>query len=143
MEEFNRSPHHTLGVEWEVACVDPENGDLVRSPEECFGIDGVVPELLTNTLELVSGVHTSSPGAVRDLQGKLEQVRPFVEKHGKKLWASGTHPTAHWQDQELSNKSHYSEIIERTQFWGMQMLIWGLHVHVGCLLYTSPSPRDS
>ena len=131
MEFFKRSPQPTLGVEWEIACVNPSTGALVRTPKECFDVDGVVPEFFTNTLELVSGVHTSSPGAVSDLRGKLEAVRPIVDKQGAKLWASGTHPLAHWQDQELSSKSHYSEIIERTQFWGMQMLIWGLHVHVG------------
>jgi carboxylate-amine ligase len=31
----------------------------------------------------------------------------------------------------LSEKQSYNEIIERTQYWGRQMLIWGIHVHVG------------
>ncbi|KAH8394609.1 hypothetical protein KR215_000560, partial [Drosophila sulfurigaster] len=36
-----------------------------------------------------------------------------------------------WGDQVLSEKQSYNEIIERTQYWGRQMLIWGIHVHVG------------
>ena len=131
MEEFNRSPHHTLGVEWEIACVNPVTMGLVSAPRAAFDIDGVVPEFLDNTLELVTGVHRASPGAVDELKDMLEQVRPVVEKRGDRLWSSGTHPVAHWCDQTLSQKENYNEIIERTQFWGMQMLIWGLHVHVG------------
>ncbi len=33
--------------------------------------------------------------------------------------------------QLLTPGARYEELIERTQWWGRQMLIWGLHVHVG------------
>ena len=33
--------------------------------------------------------------------------------------------------QLLTPGHRYEELIERTQWWGRQMLIWGVHVHVG------------
>jgi len=47
------------------------------------------------------------------------------------LFAAGTHPFALWTDQQLSEGERYAELISRTQWWGRQMLIWGVHVHVG------------
>jgi carboxylate-amine ligase len=31
----------------------------------------------------------------------------------------------------VTSKERYVTLIDRTQFWGRQMLIWGLHMHVG------------
>ena len=33
--------------------------------------------------------------------------------------------------QQLTAGQRYEELIARTQWWGRQMLIWGVHVHVG------------
>ena len=33
--------------------------------------------------------------------------------------------------QKLTDAPRYAELIKRTQWWGRQMLIWGVHVHVG------------
>ena len=33
--------------------------------------------------------------------------------------------------QQLTEGHRYDELINRTQWWGRQMLIWGVHVHVG------------
>ena len=33
--------------------------------------------------------------------------------------------------QQLTEGHRYAELINRTQWWGRQMLIWGVHVHVG------------
>ena len=47
------------------------------------------------------------------------------------LYGGGTHPFASWTGQQLSEGHRYEELINRTQWWGRQMLIWGVHVHVG------------
>ena len=36
-----------------------------------------------------------------------------------------------WTAQQLTAGHRYEELINRTQWWGRQMLIWGVHVHVG------------
>lgn len=128
----------TVGIEWEVALVDPETRDLTpRAAELLAHMDThhpghrVVREFLANTVEMVTGVHTTIPEAVADLKETATQLQQAADAIGVELFSAGTHPFAHWGDQQLSEKSSYQEIIERTQYWGRQMLIWGIHLHVG------------
>ncbi|HIW91113.1 MAG TPA: glutamate--cysteine ligase [Candidatus Corynebacterium avicola] len=128
----------TVGIEWEVALVDPETRGLVpEAPalvdalDERFPGHRVTREFLANTVEMVTGVHETIPGAVEDLREQLTQILTVAEELGINVFSAGTHPFAHWGDQILSEKSSYQEIIQRTQYWGRQMLIWGIHVHVG------------
>ncbi len=44
---------------------------------------------------------------------------------------AGSHPFAQWYDQRITDKTRYHTLIERTQWWGRNMMIWGIHVHVG------------
>lgn len=137
---FAHSPRSSIGIEWELAVVDPISGELVpRAPDLLTslptagddGPNGVTGELLTNTIELVSGVHRTVDGAVHELAGLLTDAHTAAERVGAALISSGTHPTARWEDQEISPSERYARLIERTQWWGRNMLIWGLHVHVG------------
>ena len=128
----------TVGIEWEVALVDPVTRDLVaKAPEIMAELDRRYPghtitrEFLANTLEMVTGVHGTIPDAVEDLRGQLSKIMTVAGEMGVNVFSAGTHPFAHWGDQVLSEKQSYNEIIERTQYWGRQMLIWGIHVHVG------------
>ena len=138
---FNSSSSHTLGVEWEIALVDKTTRDLVNNAADVFdavgeltahdGTPQITKELLRNTVELVSGVHHRVGEAVDDLSGTLDAVRRAADKLGVDLFCAGTHPFAQWSTQQLTRSPHYDEMIERTQWWGRQMLIWGVHVHVG------------
>ena len=73
--EFARSARSTVGIEWEVALVDRNTGDLVSIADEVLDAlcrpDGsahptITGELLLNTVELVSGVHDTVRHAVAD-----------------------------------------------------------------------------
>ncbi len=66
-----------------------------------------------------------------DLRTTLAQVVPAADELGLDLFGAGTHPFASWTAQELTAGHRYEELIDRTQWWGRQMLIWGVHVHVG------------
>jgi carboxylate-amine ligase len=66
-----------------------------------------------------------------DLRRTLEVVVPAGDDLGLDLYGGGTHPFASWTGQQLSDGHRYAELINRTQWWGRQMLIWGVHVHVG------------
>jgi glutamate---cysteine ligase / carboxylate-amine ligase len=137
--EFVPSNRPTLGVEWEFALVDRSTRDLSNTASELFDRVheslGDQPklhkELLRNTLEVVTGVSDSVPEAMADLQATLRLVRPVAETLGVDLYSAGTHPFAQWSTQLLTPGHRYEELIERTQWWGRQMLIWGVHVHVG------------
>ncbi|NQX03708.1 glutamate--cysteine ligase [Rathayibacter sp. VKM Ac-2856] len=137
---FAESDRSTLGIEWEVAIVDRQTGDLANVAdvvlEALRGEDGsphprITGELLKNTVELVSGVHRTVRDAVADLQDQLRQVREITDPMGLDLVCSGSHPFAQWYDQTITDKERYHRLIDRTQWWGRNMMIWGIHVHVG------------
>lgn len=136
--EFKRSPRPTLGVEWEIALLDPETRDLVPRAADIVEIvhrDNpglhLEREFLQNTVELVTGICDTVPEAVADLDTSLQAVVAAADELGLKVWASGSHPFSDFRTQPVSLKGSYAEIIARTQYWGSQMLIWGIHVHVG------------
>jgi carboxylate-amine ligase len=141
--DYSPSPRPTLGVEWEFALVDKTTRDLSNTAGELFDrahdAAGDQPrlgsrlhkELLRNTVEVVTGVCETVPEAMADLADTLRFVRPIADSLGVDLYSAGTHPFAEWSEQLLTPGHRYEELIERTQWWGRQMLIWGLHVHVG------------
>lgn len=138
MVTFARSERSTLGVEWELALVDPATLDLVpRAGEVLDAIAGtpladcVVGEMLTNTIEVVTGVHSTVGGIAGDLESIMTRLRPVLESLGIEVMSAGTHPFALWQDQEVTEADRYAELINRTQWWGRHMLIYGVHTHVG------------
>ncbi|MCU1438103.1 MAG: glutamate--cysteine ligase [Naasia sp.] len=137
--DFSRSERSTLGLEWELALVDHASGDLApAAPEilEALAVteeDGsrITTELLTNTVEVITGVHTDVASAVHDLEGTIDLIRDAAEPLGVDLMCAGTHPFAQWTQQRVTDKERYATLIDRTQWWGRQMLIWGVHMHVG------------
>lgn len=137
-EQFSGSAQPSLGVEWEVAFVDRRTRDTAPAAAEVLDIidaehpgHGLQREFLANTVELVTGVHMNVPDAVAELQSQLDMVLDAADRVGVDVWSSGSHPFARGTAQQVSAKGHYSEIINRTQWWGNQMIIWGVHVHVG------------
>lgn len=137
--EFRESTLPTLGVEWEFALVDRVTRDLSNSADTLFDRFrdkyGEHPqlhkELLRNSLEITTGICANTDEAMRDLRSLLAQVRPIAAELDVDLYCAGTHPFAEWSHQLLTPGPRYEELIERTQWWGRQMLIWGVHVHVG------------
>ena len=132
---FTRSQRPTVGVEWEFALVDPVTRDLANEAAGVIAEIGETPhvhkELLRNTVEVVTGICDNAGAAMDDLRGTLGIVRPIVRERGMELFCAGTHPFAEWEAAELTDAPRYAELIKRTQWWGRQMLIWGVHVHVG------------
>ena len=137
--EFAASAEPTLGVEWELALVDRHSRDLRNDAEHLFARakarlpdpDRLHKELLRNTVEVVTGVCRTVEEAMDDLRETLSLVVPAGDDLGVDLYGGGTHPFASWTAQQLTPGHRYEELINRTQWWGRQMLIWGVHVHVG------------
>jgi len=133
--DFAGSPRPTIGVEWEFALVDAQTRDLSNEATAVIAEIGENPrvhkELLRNTVEIVSGVCDCTAQAMEDLRETLIPARQIVRDRGMELFCAGTHPFARWSTQKLTDAPRYAELIKRTQWWGRQMLIWGVHVHVG------------
>jgi carboxylate-amine ligase len=137
---FARSDRSTLGLEWELALVDRSSGELAPYAPSILPAlrhlndDGVrvTRELLTNTVEIVTGVHKTVRDAVADLEATLDAVRTEAEILNADLLSAGTHPFSQWFQQEVTPDSErYETLIDRTRWWGRQMMIWGVHAHVG------------
>jgi glutamate---cysteine ligase / carboxylate-amine ligase len=122
-------------VEWEFALVDAQTRDLSNEATAVIAEIGENPrvhkELLRNTVEVVSGICDCTAQAMEDLRDTLRPARRIVRDRGMELFCAGTHPFARWSAQKLTDAPRYAELIKRTQWWGRQMLIWGVHVHVG------------
>ncbi|HEY8721006.1 glutamate--cysteine ligase [Pengzhenrongella sp.] len=137
---FAHSGRSSVGIEWEIALVDKDSGDLRQVAQTV--LDAVRPpgggehpnirqELLVNTIEVVSGVCQNVGQAGADLQRAIDEVRTVTDPLRVELMSAGTHPFARWAQQKVTDKQRYATLIDRTQWWGRQMLIYGVHVHVG------------
>ena len=127
--EFARSARSTIGIEWEVAIVDRATGELASIADRVLELldarsEGgthptITSELLTNTVELVSGVHERVADAVADLEGQLAEVRAVIDELGDyELICSGSHPFSQWYDQGMTESPRYRKLIDRTRWWG-------------------------
>lgn len=119
---------------------DGDSGDLVGRAAEVVGPVGeatkherytVTEELLTNTVEVTSGVGDTVAAAVDDIADAIAAVREITNPLGVELLCAGSHPFAQWFEQSVTDKTRYNTLIERTQWWGRNMMIWGIHVHIG------------
>lgn len=138
--DFAPSVRSSVGIEWELMLVDPATGELVgRGPEIIDRVSeagrevrhSATAELLTNTVEVTSGVGRDVPEAVADISDAIAAVRRVSDPLGVELMCAGSHPFAQWYQQAVTDKTRYHTLIERTQWWGRNMMIWGVHVHVG------------
>lgn len=145
MISFANSPQSTLGVEWELALVDRETCELTSRAQEVLDLiehqqpslldtssgAHVTGEFLDNTLELVTGVTTTVSAAVQQLEEAVSELRAITDQLGIDLFSAGTHPFSRSLDQPIASKDRYQKMLDRTQYWGRQMMIYGVHVHTG------------
>lgn len=139
--EFAQSPRSTLGIEWELALVDQGNHGLVSiapallesiaSPSTPGAMPQITRELLENTIELVSAPHQRVGDAVAELRDMALAVQAAAERHQACVVGAGSHPFGRWADERVTSSERYDRFIDRTQWWGRNMLIWGVHVHLG------------
>lgn len=145
--DFGESPRSTLGLEWEIGLVERDSLELSQAGpqvldalarETAVSTDGspgqtsrVTGEFMKNTIELVTGVSRTVGEAGADLARTLEQVRTVTDRMGLELMGGGTHPFARAAHQQLTENDRYRRILDRSGIWGAQLIIWGLHVHVG------------
>jgi len=142
--EFAQSAQSTIGVEWEIALVNREDADLCSVAEKVLdqlkddaGLSHedehptVKPELLMNTVEVVTGVHNTVASAAEELRTNVRILNDVAGDHGVDLYSAGSHPFAAPTLQPVTDKDRYAKLIDRTQWWGRQMVIYGVHVHVG------------
>ncbi len=68
---------------------------------------------------------------MEQLRETARNVMRHCEPLDVDLYCQGSHPFAPPTKQPVTDKERYNELIRRTQWWGRQMVIYGVHVHVG------------
>ncbi|MCU4184967.1 glutamate--cysteine ligase [Acidiferrimicrobium sp. IK] len=132
-----------LGVEEEYLLVDRGAGDLRqdsatvrRVVRSVFGED-IDPELLRSQVEVATPVCATIEDAATHLIRLREQVGAAAGTVDCHLVAVGSHPTARWADQEVTDKTRYHDLERAMAQVALETVICGLHVHVGV-----PDPDD-
>jgi glutamate---cysteine ligase / carboxylate-amine ligase len=128
-------PSYTIGIEEELMILDPENLALVNGIdtllEETGDADHVKPELLESVLEIATSPAADTRVAGAELRRLRSEVRAAAERRGLAVGSAGTHPFALWEDQRVTQRERYRELIATLHFVARSELIFGLHVHVG------------
>lgn len=129
-----------MGVEWELAIVNRDTHELANVADEVLNrlqhndaniYPHVTTELMQNTVELVSSPHSTVAAALTQLRDLVAEVDDVIHPMNLALMCSGSHPLSTWADQIITKGDRYDKFIKRTQWWGRNMMIWGVHVHVG------------
>ena len=131
-------PEFTIGIEEEYLVVDRETRDLYnRPPREMWqALNDVVgsqvtPEFLQAQIEVGTKVCARVSEARDDLAGLRRDLSKVVSEYGAAIIASSTHPFANWAQQETTPDPRYIRIQADYQQVARQLVICGMHVHVG------------
>ena len=128
-------PSYTLGIEEELMILDPRDWGLTNGIdallEETDDEEHVKPELLESVLEIA----TPPAQDIREAGEALRRLRVTVmaaaERRGLAIGSAGTHPFALWEDQRVTQRERYRDLVATLHFVARRELIFGLHVHVG------------
>ena len=125
----------TVGVEEEYHLVDATTYALADAPQvveearQLLGADAQ-GEISTSQLEIATPVSTSLSQVRAHLVRLRRGADEAAQRHGCRILAAGTHPTASWLEQRMTPEPRYQEILVRLGHLARQQLIAGQHVHV-------------
>ena len=134
---FTANDRPSVGVELELGLVDERTMALTSAIQPILAVlpaefaEGVKPELMQSSLEVISGVCETIAEAERDLTRKLRAVQKAADSQGVRLLWSATHPFSSWREQEVTPTQRYQGLIDLHQDLARQLVTQGLHVHVG------------
>ena len=128
----------TIGIEEEYQLIDPQTGELAAVVQQLLHDEGlrqigaqVKPEFLQSQIEIGSAICQNVQEARAELARLRRKVNSVAERHGYCILAASTHPFAKWEEQEANPGERYEDLKEYMQEVARQMLIFGMHVHVG------------
>ena len=82
-------------------------------------------------LEIATKPCEDTREAGAELRGLRRQVAEIAAGRNLTIGSAGTHPFALWEDQRISARPRYRDLIAALRFVARQEVIFGLHVHVG------------
>ncbi|HEX3742920.1 MAG TPA: carboxylate-amine ligase [Bryobacteraceae bacterium] len=134
----HKRPSLTIGIEEEYQTVDPETRDLkshisaeIIQKGRTLLEERVKPEMHQSVVEIGTGVCANIQEARAEILDIRRQIVTLARANGLRLSAGGTHPFAHWANQEIYPDDRYRIIVEDMKMVARANLIFGLHVHIG------------
>ena len=131
-------PSLTIGIEEEYQIINPETRQLTSYITQFLDGETTVlrerqikPELHQSMVELGSNVCRDIPEARAEIIKMRTMINDLARSKGLAIVASGTHPLSHWIDQEVTPMERYLGVLEDMQELARQLLIFGMHVHIG------------
>ena len=128
----------TIGIEEEYQLIDPATGELAAVVQQLLHDerirqigDQVKPEFMQSQIEIGSDICRNVQEARMELIRLRREVDTVAERYGYGILAASTHPFARWEEQEANPGERYQDLKEYMQEVARQMLIFGMHVHVG------------
>jgi glutamate---cysteine ligase / carboxylate-amine ligase len=137
LEHNFAGPAFTIGIEEELMLLEERGLGLAQGietvlqsvPQELEG--QVKPELMQSVLEIATTPCPDVRTAGEQLRTLRHAVTEITESHGMRLAAAATHPFALFEDQEISDRPRYHELVAELGYIARRELIFGTHVHVG------------
>lgn len=130
-------PTLNIGIEEEYQIIDPETREL-RSYVQQFLEQGrailpdqIRPEFLQSQVEAGTQVCQDVDEARDELIRIRRSILQLAEDAGLWVAAAGSHPFSSWVKQRVSPFGRYPELVRFLQDVGRQLLIFGMHVHIG------------
>lgn len=133
-----KAPSLTIGIEEEYQIINPATRQLTSYITQF--LDGehtilrereIKPELHQSMVELGSNVCRNIQEARVELIKMRCMINDLAGAKGLTIVASGTHPLSLWQEQEITPLERYLGVLEDMQELARQLLIFGMHVHIG------------
>ncbi len=137
MDKWRKKGFFSLGVEEEFQIVDPNTRELRSHIEEVLSDGNIIlkesarREMHQSVVETGTGICQDIASARREVTQLRTELARVAKHRGMTIASSGTHPTSHWLDQEITDHERYEGLVQELQSVARKNLIFGLHVHVG------------
>jgi len=127
----------TLGIEEEYQIIDPETRELrsyitqILEQGHLILQEQLKPEMMQSVVEVGTHVCRTADEARVEIVRLRGAISGLAAKQGLTIAAAGTHPFSSWQTQEIYPHERYYGVVNEMQDAARQLLIFGMHVHVG------------
>jgi carboxylate-amine ligase len=128
----------TLGIEEEYQIVDASGelrshiDSLLRAAaEETVVAERVRSEMIQSVVEVGTSVCRTVDQAREELLQLRSTLARLLAGENLRIACAGTHPFSRWQEQLITDADRYKMLEDEMQDVVRQILIFGLHVHIG------------
>ena len=133
-----KRPSLTLGIEEEYQIIDPDSRELksyitqfLEGDHSVLRLRDIKPEMHQSTVEIGTKPCADIGEARIDLLDLRRAVGNIAESKGACIAAAGSHPFSNYETSAVTDKDRYHAILEDMQFLARDLLIFGMHVHIG------------